>query len=451
MISMHTEELAQVLTGERLGADAVFTGACTDTRKLSGGELFIALRGPRFDGHDFLAAAGGAGASAILVEKPPDAELPGVMVPDTRRAMGTLAAAWRQRFQLPVVAITGSNGKTTVKEMLRSILNGQGPVLSTAGNLNNDIGVPLTLFGLDAEHAYAVIEMGANHPGEIDYLSRLTQPDIALITQCAPAHLEGFGSVEGVARGKGEIFNGLTAAGTAVINVDDPFAEFWRGLNRDRRRVGFGISPAADVRAEALNLGSETGTRFQLVMAGGSADVTLPLLGRHNVMNALAAAAVAGILGFSPETIARGLGELQPVAGRLTLFKGQDGSVLLDDSYNANPASLNAALEVLIAQPARPWLVLGDMGELGEQAVALHATAGEQARAQGVERLYAVGELSRNAVAAFGAGGWHFDQPGALIERLKSDLSNGVAVLIKGSRAARMEQVVEALRARGDT
>ncbi|MDZ7735343.1 MAG: UDP-N-acetylmuramoyl-tripeptide--D-alanyl-D-alanine ligase [Gammaproteobacteria bacterium] len=360
----------------------------------------------------------------------------GVVVPDTRPAMGTLASHWRHRFQCPLIAITGSNGKTTVKEMLRAILGGHGRVLCTSGNLNNDIGVPLTLYELDAEHDYAVIEMGANHPGEIDYLTRVARPDIALITQCAPAHLEGFGSVEGVARAKGEIFDGLGKDGCAVINADDAFADLWRRQNSDRRRLSFGLAADADVRATDIAANHDGGQSFHLITPLGDTDVSLPLPGRHNVMNALAAAAAVTALEFSPETIATGLAGLQPVTGRLIRVPGRGGSVLIDDSYNANPGSLAAALEVLTAEPGRPWLVLGDMGELGSTAAALHSSAGEQARALGVERLYGIGELSRHAVTAFGAGARHFDSMADLIDRLKDDAGEGVVVLVKGSRAA---------------
>ncbi len=446
MISMQTAELAQILTGTLTGDDVAFQGALTDTRKIRGGELFIALRGLRFDGHDFAATANSAGAAAMLVDHAPACDLPHVMVPDTRLAMGTLASHWRQRFNMPLIAITGSNGKTTVKEMLRAILGTEGSVLSTAGNLNNDIGVPLTLFDLDSEHDYAVIEMGANHAGEIDYLSRLAQPDVALITQCAPAHLEGFGSIAGVARAKAEIFNGLRPQGCAVINADDPYADLWLEVNHDRGKLCFGLNSNADVRAEDIQVEADASSRFQLVTPAGRAEVRLPLPGRHNIMNALAAAAAATVIGYTPEIIAAGLQQLQPVAGRLARVTGAGGNVLIDDSYNANPASLTVAIEVLVALPARPWLVLGDMGELGHEAEALHYSAGEQARALGVERLYGVGELSRHAVSAFGAGGLHFDTMESLIERLQGDIGSGVAVLVKGSRSARMERVIEALR-----
>lgn len=446
MIRMNTTELALAVGGTAFGAETAFTGAGTDTRKLQGGELFIALRGERFDGHDFLQAARDAGARAVLVEHQDSAALPGVVVRDTRRAMGGLAAAWRGQFSQPLVAITGSNGKTTVKEMLRSILGQCGPVLSTQGNLNNDIGVPLTLFGLDTDYHYAVIEMGANHPGEIDYLTRIAQPDIAVVTQCAPAHLEGFGSIEGVARAKGEIFAALPPHGTAIINADDVYAPLWRQLAGGRRILSFGLVEPADVTAGEVEIRPAGGSRFQLQTPAGEVDIDLPLPGRHNVMNALAAAAAALGLDITAAQIAAGLGNLRAVAGRLVQVEGLAGSTVLDDTYNANPGSLAAALEVLVALPGRPWLVLGDMGELGPQAAELHAEAGRQARSVGVERLYAVGELSRHAAEAFGAGAAHFPDMEALVARLRQDIGAGVVALVKGSRSSRMERAVAALR-----
>lgn len=446
MIRMNTTELALAVGGRVFGTETGFNGASTDTRKLQGGELYIALRGERFDGHDFLQAAREAGARAVLVEHQDSAVLPGVVVRDTRRAMGGLAAAWRGRFSLPLVAITGSNGKTTVKEMLRSILAEGGPVLSTQGNLNNDIGVPLTLFGLDTDYHYAVIEMGANHPGEIDYLTRIAQPDVAVVTQCAPAHLEGFGSIEGVARAKGEIFAALPPHGTAIINADDVYAPLWQKLAGTRRGLTFGLAHPADVSAGEIEIQPDGNSRFSLVTPGTEVGIELPLPGRHNVMNALAAAAAALALDITPAQIANGLGNLQAVAGRLVRIAGLGGSVVLDDTYNANPGSLAAALAVLISLAGRPWLVLGDMGELGPQTTELHAEAGRQARAQGVERLYTVGEFSRHATEAFGAGAWHFPTMEALVARLQQDIGADVVVLVKGSRASRMERAVAALR-----
>jgi UDP-N-acetylmuramoyl-tripeptide--D-alanyl-D-alanine ligase len=360
--------------------------------------------------------------------------------------MGELAGYWRGGFELPLIALTGSNGKTTVKEMLRAVLSLQAPVLSTCGNLNNDIGVPLTLFGLGGEHRFAVIEMGANHAGEIEYLSRMARPTVALITQCAPAHLEGFGSVAGVARAKGEIFRGLLEDGVAIINADDDYADYWSGSAADHRRISFGLRQPADVSAHSIRLDPGRGRQtFSLDLAGTAVDVSLALPGRHNVMNALAAAACCLAIAIPPRQIQAGLESMQPVKGRLQLHTTAGGVRLLDDSYNANPASLAAALAVLAEMPGRHWLVLGDMGELGEAAAALHRQAGEQARARGVERLYAVGELSAGAVQAFGAGAEHFADTAELLSALRRDLDADTTVLIKGSRAMAMDAIVERL------
>ncbi|MEX2517069.1 MAG: UDP-N-acetylmuramoyl-tripeptide--D-alanyl-D-alanine ligase [Gammaproteobacteria bacterium] len=446
MITMQTHELAQVLNGQSLGDDVVFNGVSTDSRQLHGGELFVALHGENFDGHTFVDRARDAGAAALLLDHEVNTELPAVHVTDTRAALGQLATDWRRRFKLPVVAVTGSNGKTTVKEMLSHILGSKDDVLATQGNLNNDIGVPLTLFRLGAEHKYAVIEMGANHAGEIAGLVQIAQPAVALITQCAPAHLEGFGSIEGVARAKAEIYSGLAANGTAVINADDDYAELWLQLSRGKKQLLFGLQQSADVYAGNINFNADASSQFELVTPAGSADVQLPLAGQHNIMNALAAAAAATALGIATPVIAARLARLQPVAGRLVRVAGRNGSLILDDTYNANPGSLRAALEVLVALPARPWLVLGDMGELGAEAEALHAAAGEQARALGVERLYGVGELSRAAVDAFGAGGRHYSDVDALNAALTEELAAGVVMLVKGSRSSRMERVIAAQR-----
>lgn len=438
-------EAATVTDGRLTGANPAFTGCGTDSRSIASGALFIALRGERFDGHDFIQSAADRGAAAALVDAPRPVPLPQLVVADTRAAMGRLAADWRARFRMPLLAVTGSNGKTTVKEMLAAVLSLHAPVLATRGNLNNDIGVPLTLFGLGAEHRYAVLEMGANHPGEILQLARLARADVALVTLVAPAHLEGFGSIEGVARAKAEIYQSLGTSGCAIINADDAFADLFRHSGNPGRRISFGIRHAAEVSARAIELAAGTGSRFTLVTPRGSAAVTLPLPGQHNIMNALAVAACCEALDIGPETVAHGLAALRPVKGRLERKTGRRDAVVIDDSYNANPASLGAALAVLGALPGRRWLVLGDMGELGSAAASLHHAAGEQARAAGVERLYALGELARAAVRGFGAGARHFPDHAALAAALAPELAPDVAVLVKGSRAMHMEQIVHAI------
>jgi UDP-N-acetylmuramoyl-tripeptide--D-alanyl-D-alanine ligase len=436
---------AREIGGALQGEDAPFRGCSTDSRTLEPGALFFALRGANFDGHDYLAAASRRGAAGAVVERvPAGTPLPVIAVADSRLALGCLSGAWRRLFSIPFVAVTGSNGKTTVKEMLAAIFSRLAPTLSTTGNLNNDIGVPLTLFRLGSEHRYGVIELGANHPGEIASLVALVEPDVAVITQCAPAHLEGFASVEGVARAKAEIFDGLPAAGTAVINNDDDHAPLWRAGCAGRRQLSFGLRPGADVTATQVRTGSD-GTHFLLNSGGALHPIALALPGLHNVMNALAAAACAIALGIEPGPIAAGLETVRAVKGRLQLKHGQNGARVIDDTYNANPASLDAALAVLAASPGRHWLALGDMGELGESGPELHARAGSGARNAGVERLFALGDLCRRAVEAFGPGASHFPSAEALSASLRPALAPDVTVLVKGSRAMAMERVVAAI------
>jgi UDP-N-acetylmuramoyl-tripeptide--D-alanyl-D-alanine ligase len=443
-------DLAGPLSGRIAGPDAAFAGCGTDSRTLGAGELFLALSGPHHDGHEFVAEARKRGAAAAVVERPIAASLPLLVVPDTLGALGSLAALWRARFPIPLVAVTGSNGKTTVKEMLLSILSRNGATAATRGNLNNEIGVPLCLFVLDDTHRYAVVEMGANHPGEITRLCRIAEPTVAVVTCCAPAHLEGFGSVEGVARAKGEIFASLGADGVAVINQDDDFAPLWHSLAGLRRRIGFGLRPGAEVTARlAPNGEGLSGSRFLLETPSGAVAVHLPLLGTHNVLNACAAAACAEALGVSLEHTVGGLESVQAAPGRLTAYDGPPGVRVLDDSYNANPGSLRAALEVLAHCRGERWVVLGDMGELGAESPKLHRDAGHLAKALGVERLYGLGDLCGESVAGFGPGGRHFPDIESLLAALSAELHAGVHLLVKGSRAMRMERVVGDLRQTG--
>lgn len=421
------------------GANQPVRGVSTDTRRLQAGELFIALQGPRFDGHDHLAAAQAAGAVAAVVSRPVNVPLPQLQVDDTLHALGRLGAAWRQRFQGTVVALTGSNGKTTVKEMIAAILRQCGSVLSTAGNLNNEIGVPLTLLRL-ADEQYAVIEMGANHHGEIAYLTSLVQPHVGLITNAGPAHLEGFGSLTGVAEAKGEIYQHLPAEATALLNRDDRFYDFWGGLVGSRQQRCFGLHADADVRGEALGA-----QRLRLWIEDQSIVIQLPLAGEHNLRNAVAAAAATHAAGASLEAIRAGLESIDPVGGRLQRVPGTRGYELIDDTYNANPASVQAALAALDGDPR--WLVLGDMAELGDEAEAMHREVGVQARELGFKRFYGVGEYCQGAVSAFGAGGQHFLSVDDLLKTLCKEAPGSQAViLVKGSRSMRMERVVAALR-----
>ena len=432
---------AQVLNGSLRGADARFTGVSTDTRTLARGDLFVALVGPRFDGHVFIAEAASKGAVGALVSRDPgEAVVPLVQVEDTRLALGRLAADWRRQFRMPLVAVTGSNGKTTVKNMIAAILSERGPTLATQGNLNNDIGVPLTLLRLRAGDRYAVIEMGMNHPGEIDYLTGLARPTVALVNNAAAAHLAGLGSVEAVARAKGEIFAGLAEDGVAVVNADDAYADLWRGLAAPRPILTFGLDRHADVTAR-YTLDAD-GSTIELRTPRGEITMRLPLLGRHNVMNALAASGAALSAGASLADIQAGLEKLKAVSGRLEVKRGVNGARVLDDTYNANPGSLAAGVEVLKSAGGERVLVLGDMGELGEAARDIHRRVGELARQLGIQRLFAVGELTREAVAAFGPGAEHFVSHEALIDRLNQVLRGDMTVLVKGSRLMKMEQVV---------
>ena len=441
------QEAAKALGVAWNGVDAAFTPVSTDTRQLPPGALFVALTGPNFDGHDFIAAARERGACAALVSRWVDDPLPQLCVADTRLALGRLAATRRAAFRHPLIALTGSNGKTTLKEMIAAILRVRGATLATEGNLNNDIGVPLTLLRLNGEYAYAVIEMGANHPGEIAYLTDLTRPDVAIINNAGPCHLEGFGDVAGVARSKGEIFQGLAPNGVAIINRDDPYANAWIALNPGRRVVDFGLDAPAAVSGQILD-----DTRFRLQTTDGAIDIRLALPGQHNVRNALAAAAATLSVGTTLDQVRQGLESLHGVGGRMQRLPGRHGGAVIHDAYNANPASLAAALQTVGAEPGRKWLVLGDMRELGPAANDLHAQSGQAARRAGFERLYALGEHSRAAVQAFGGGGEHFTTAEALTEALDGALQHGdepPLILVKGSRGMRMERIVTALAASG--
>lgn len=440
--------LAPVVDGRLAGVDARFDGVSTDSRTVGAGELFVALSGPNFDGHAFVAAAAARGAAAALVARElPDCTLPQLVVADTRAALGAYARAWRLQADVDVLGVTGSNGKTTVKEMAAAILGERTATLVTRGNLNNDIGLPLTLLGLGRQHRAAVIEMGANHAGEIAYLASVAVPRVGIVTNAGSAHLEGFGSVEGVARAKGELFAALPAHGHAVINANDAHAPLWRETAAHCRRVEFGIDVEADFRVETAEVRSDGAVQsFPLHAPDRSLEFSLPALGRHNLQNALAAVAATVAMGATLDEARVALARFVGVGGRQRWFDAHRGARLLDDSYNANPDSLDAALQVLASVPGRRWLALGDMLELGTDAEAIHARAGERARALGVERLFAVGPLSAAAVRAFGPDAEHFDDAAELAARIDAELEPGVTVLVKGSRGMRMERVVAALQ-----
>lgn len=437
---------AKALNAETSGADVTFTGVTTDSRAVAAGDLFVALKGERFDGHNYVKQVMEQGAVAALVERrdPAWGDFPLLVVKDARLALGELAGHWRSIFSIPVVALTGSSGKTTVKEMIAAILReqaGDQAVLATKGNLNNDIGMPLTLLGLRDMHRYAVIEMGMNHPGEIAYLSGIARPDVALVINAQAAHLAGLGTVEAVARAKGEIFEGLAANGTAVINADDLHAALWQGLAAGHRVIRFGLQQPAEVSA-SFTL-QPLVSQIEMVTPTGKFAVALPVPGEHNVRNALAAATVAQALGVDNATIAAGLAKVASVKGRLRTNPCLHGATLIDDTYNANPGSVRAAIAVLAGLPGKKVLVLGDMGELGENARVLHGEIGAAAKVAGIDLLFTLGDLSAAAAQAFGEGGRHFEYIEDLLHDIENLLAPEVTVLVKGSRFMQMERVVK--------
>ncbi|MEH6469761.1 MAG: UDP-N-acetylmuramoyl-tripeptide--D-alanyl-D-alanine ligase [Halopseudomonas sp.] len=434
--------------------EASIKGVCSDTRSLKAGDLFVALSGPNFDGNQFVEQARSAGAvAAIVTELQPD-ELPQLVVKDSRITLGLLAKLHRQAFTCPVVAVTGSSGKTSVKEMLARVLQQQASVLATRGNLNNDIGAPLTLLALQPEHRFAVVELGASAKGEIAYTTDLTQPDIAILNNAAAAHLEGFGSLQGVVEAKGEIFDGLKPDGVAVVNLDDANAGFWLDRLEGRKLRTFSLnSSLADLFASDLETTDNGCCRFTLNTNAGQAQVELKVMGLHMVANALAAASAAEALGFSLEQICQGLASYRGVAGRLAAQTGIAGARIIDDSYNANPESVKAAIKVLASLPGKRLLVLGNMAELGPDATNLHAELGRFAAEQQLDAVYTVGTLAAATAEAFAQQGQgeaqSFEDKSALLAALEPKLDANTSVLVKGSRSAAMEQVVSGLMNKG--
>lgn len=449
--AMSLSELARRFGGEVINGDVDFRRLSTDTRTVQTGDLFLALRGERFDAHEFLQTAVDRGACGLVVDRiEPALAVPQWVVDDTLTALGQMALANRDRFLGPLVAITGSSGKTTVKTMLAGILVRAGAVLATRGNLNNHIGVPLTLLELDEHHEYAVIEMGASGPGEIGAYCQWARPDVALINNVMPAHIEGFGSVEGVARAKGEIYTALDENGIAVINRDDAFASYWLSSLGGRRVVSVSLDqPEADCHATAIEYHPDQ-VHFTLVTPVGEARVQLAAPGEHSVRNALAAAGCALALGLSAQAIARGLESFEPVAGRMSARRGWANALIIDDSYNANPGSVRAAIEVLAAHEGKRILVLGDMAELGEHSAELHRELGARARERGIERLMTLGPLSAGTAETFGEGASAYQTHEEIIEALKGELDEHTRVLIKGSRSTGMDRVVRGLSDTGD-
>lgn len=424
------------------GEDALFRGVSIDTRTLQPGQLFVAVRGQRFDGHAFVDAARAAGAAAVVVERPTGSSAPELVATDSARALATIAALWRAAMPAEVVAVTGSNGKTTVKQMLAAILEGMGPTLATHGNLNNEYGVPLTLCRLDRTIRYAVIEMGAAKRGDIAFLADLARPVVGVVTNARAAHLDGFGDIDGVALGKGELFPALPLDGTAVVNADDVRQSVWRELAGGRRVIDFGVQQPARVTGHR----SASCAPCSIQVDGKTITVDLPVPGLHGLANALAATAAALALGVPLPCIAAGLERFVPPEGRLGRRQAACGATVLDDTYNANPASLQAAVEVLTGMPGQPWVALGAMAELGQDAALLHREAGALLRQLGVRRLYVLGPQRRDVLSGFGQrGGRAFDCLDDLTAALEQDLTAGVNLLVKGSRLARMERVVRHL------
>jgi UDP-N-acetylmuramoyl-tripeptide--D-alanyl-D-alanine ligase len=444
---MRLSEAALATRGQLIGADVEFCCVGTDSRAIKKGQLFVALKGENFDGHEYAAQSLEQGASAVLVSKASNVS-PAVVVEDTRLALGDLASHWRAKFDMPVVAITGSNGKTTVKEMLAAILKvataDDASVLATQGNLNNDIGLPMTMLNLGKQHRYAVLEMGMNHTGELSYLSNLAKPNVALVNNAGTAHIGELGSLEAIANAKGEIFEGLADGGTAIINADDVFANLWKNLASKHQQVTFGLKAKADVTAKyELHAASSD---LELIAPNGTVKFTLPAPGLHNVSNALAAASAALALNVSLENIATGLSNFAGVKGRLQTKQGFAGAKVIDDTYNANPMSMKAAIDVLKASAGQRIFVMGDMAELGADAASMHSEIGAYAKTAGIEKFYALGELTKNAVTAFGANAMHFKTLEALAESLKKMMNAETTVLVKGSRSMRMERVVDAIQ-----
>ena len=453
---MDLQEAALATGGTAVGGSVAFRSVSTDSRAIQPEQLFVALRGDRFDGHEFVNVVAAQGAVAAMVDRAWAAThpvpLPLLVVEDTRLGLGRLAAGWRSRFDLPLIGVTGSNGKTTVKEMCAAILRAQAridgfdpdlAVLATKGNLNNDIGLPLMLLRLSGNHRSAVIEMGMNRPGEIGYLTHLARPTVAIVNNAQRAHLQGMGSVNEVAREKGAIYDGLSSDGVAVINADDPFAAYWKSANAGRRTLTFGLSPDADVSARCTTHGFASDV--VLNSPKGVIQFRLQVPGQHNVRNALAAAAACLAAGMSLNAVADGLGGYAGTPGRLHLRKGLGGAVVIDDCYNANPDSMRAGIAVLAATPGRKILVIGDMGEIGEQSFQYHDEIGGYAKSEGVDFLFGLGEMSEVAARNFGDGGHHFTRLDDLVAAVKAEMNADTVVLVKGSRFMKMERVVDAI------
>lgn len=448
MINTSLKQLQQVVSNASLTADAHFVGLSTDSRKIEQGNLFLALRGETFDAHDFLDMVVSSGAVAVIAERVPAGfSIPALIVPDTKRALAEIATYWRQQFTLPVIAVTGSNGKTTVKEMIASILlaqYGSQHMISTKGNLNNEIGVPLTVFRLHAQHQAAVFELGMNHPGEIAVLSSIAQASVGLVNNAQREHQEFMQTVEAVAIENGAVIQSLGADGVAVFPAHDTYTDVWRKFAGQRKILTFGLETKDAAKADVCGrfIAQDFGSEILMTIQSESFTVQLAAAGQHNVLNALAAAACCSAIGISAAKIAEGLQAFAPVSGRLQLKQAAAGARLIDDTYNANPDSVKAAIDVLAKANAETTLVLGDMGEVGADGAAFHREIGLHAKAQGIKHLYTLGSLAQASSIAFGNGAQHFDELAGLLATLNLHSVNGNTILIKGSRFMKMERVV---------
>lgn len=444
-MNIKLSKLASIINGTLSGADGEFSDVTIDSRTVQNGSCFFAIKGDVFDGHDFIADVVKKGAAVAVVDRSVQTTIPTIIVKDTRTAFKLLGAYCRQQVNIPIAAITGSCGKTTTRALLENILKQIGSVLASKKSFNNDIGLPLTLLQLTSSHQSAVLEIGTNHPGEIAALTHIAKPTVATVTMVAPVHIEFFGTIEAIAREKGAIFENLVEDGIAVINADDPFAPVLKKMAHPHRVVTFGRQATADVMAKNVIVQNTGCTTFTLILPNESVSVYLPLLGEHNIVNAMAASAMAWSMGVSAAAIKQGLETVQPEYGRLVEKKGILGATIIDDSYNANPASVKAAITFLTHRSAHPILVLGDMGELGELAKTLHEEIGLFAKQAGVKKLFCYGKNMAFAVQQFGSEGMHFDNYDALISALKKEVTPEATILVKGSRSMKMETVVNAM------
>lgn len=442
---MRLTQLAHILNGTLTGFDRLFQGVSIDSRAIQKNNCFFAIKGEFFDGHDFVVEVVKKNAAAAVIDREITADIPTILVKNTRQALIALARYYRKNTTIPVAAITGSCGKTTTRALLENILKQQGQVLASQKSFNNDIGLPLTLLQLKPTHDFVVLEIGTNHPGEIAHLTSLAKPTVATVTMAAPVHIEHFKTLDAIAREKGAIFQGLSHDGVAVINLDDHYAPLWKSIADYRQTITFSKNTNADVMAKNIRIAESGYVTFTLFLPDKETVIALPLLGEHNITNALAASAMAYVMGASLDAIKQGLETVTPEYGRLVEKKGFADALIIDDSYNANPVSVKAAIQVLCAKPNYPILVLGDMAELGEIAKTAHEEIGLFAKQAGIQKLFCYGKNSIYAVKQFGENAQHFDEHQKLIEALKSQLTHDTAVLVKGSRSMKMEKVIEGI------